>query len=256
MDGATLLLVDDEDRFRCAVIDAPVPIMIHAEGGEILQVNKAWTDLTGYTLGDLPTYAAWVGQTCLLKPSDEPVAPQDRSAREAQTLDGERTIRTKTGEQRIWDIRSSPIGGLPDGRRLVVTLAADVTAQKQAEAALRRENAKLGTMLSGIDGGVIFVDADNVVVEVNDWFLRLIRQPRQIVVGRRVDELSELKALKPLLESTERLRAHAAGEAAVIHQTVGGAEVFLRLQPIHREDRYEGALVSVTDVTEAVQAKR
>jgi len=24
-----------------------------------------------------------------------------------------RTIRTKTGEERIWDIRSSPVGGLP-----------------------------------------------------------------------------------------------------------------------------------------------
>ena len=256
MDGATLLLVDAEDRFRLAVIDAPAPIMIHAEGGEVLQVNKAWTELTGYTLGDLPTYAAWAQKAYLLKSADEPIAPPGRYPWEPQALDGERRIRTKTGEERVWDIRSSPIGGLPDGRRLMVTMAADVTAQKQEAAALRRENAKLGTMLSAIDGGVMFVDADNVVVEVNDWFLRLIRQPRQIVVGRRVDDLSELRALKPLLESAARLRAHAAGEAKVIHQTVGGAEVFLRLLPIHREDRYEGALVSVTDVTEAVQAKR
>ena len=256
MDGATLPLVDDADRFRRAVLDAPVPIMIHAEDGEVLQVNKRWSDLTGYTPGDLPTYAAWVEQACLLKPSDEPVAPRDRSAREAQAHDGEITIRTKSGEERIWDIRSSPIGGLPDGRRLIVTTATDVTARKQVEAALRRENAKLGAMISAVDSGVIFVDADNVVVEVNDWFLRLIRQPRQIVVGRRVDDLSELRVLKPLLESTERLRARAAGKAAVIHQTVGGTEVFLRLLPIHQEDRYEGALVSVTDVTNVVQAKR
>lgn len=256
MDSATLLLVDDEDRFRRAVIDAPVPIMIHAEDGEVLQVNKVWTELTGYTLGDLPTYSAWAQKAYLLKPADEPITPPGRNAWETQAHDDARKIRTKTGEERIWDIRSSPIGALPDGRRLMVTVAADVTAQKQVEAGLRQENAKLGTMLSGIDGGVMFVNADNVVVEVNDWFLRLIRQPRQIVVGRRVDELSELRALKPLLESTERLRAHAAGKAAVIQQTVGGVEVFLRLQPLHQEDRYEGALVSVTDVTEAVQAER
>ena len=256
MDGATLPRVDDEDRFHRAVLDAPVPIMIHAEGGEVLQVNKVWTDLSGYTPGDIPTYAAWAQKAYLLKSADEPITSPGRNAWEAQAHDGERKIRTKTGEEGIWDVRSSPIGGLPDGRRLMVTVASDITAQKQVEAALRRENAKLGTMLSGIDGGVMFVDADNVVVEVNDWFLRLIRQPRQIVVGRRIDDLSELRVLKPLLESTERLRAQAAGGAAVIQQTVGGTEVFLRLQPIHREDRYEGALVSVTDVTEAVQAKR
>lgn len=78
MDGATLPLVDDADRFRRAVLDAPVPIMIHAEDGEVLQVNKRWSDLTGYTPGDLPTYAAWVEQACLLKPSDEPVGARDR----------------------------------------------------------------------------------------------------------------------------------------------------------------------------------
>jgi diguanylate cyclase (GGDEF)-like protein/PAS domain S-box-containing protein/putative nucleotidyltransferase with HDIG domain len=252
----TRALQENEERFRMAVLAAPMAIMIHAEGGKVLQVNKVWTELTGYTLGDLPTYSAWAQKAYLLKPVEEPITSPGRNAWEAQAHDGERKIRTKTGEERIWDIRSSPVGGLPDGRRLMVTVATDVTAQQQVEAALRRENAKLGTMLSGIDGGVIFVDADNVVVEINDWFLRLIRQPRQTVVGRRVDDLPELRALKPLLGSPERLRARAAGEAEVIHQTVGGTEVFLRLQPIHREDRYEGALVSVTDVTETVQAKR
>ena len=241
----TRSLQKSEERFRMAVLAAPMAIMIHAEGGEVFVVNKAWTELTGYTVQDIPTYSAWAQK-----------AFRPQSAREVQAIDGERMVRTKTGEERIWDIRSSPIGGLPDGRRLMVAVATDVTTQKQVEASLRWENAKLGTMLSGIDGGVMFVDADRVVVEVNDWFLRLIRQPRQIVVGRRVDDLSELRVFKPLVEFTERLRAHTAGEAEVIHRTVGGTEVLLRLQPILRENRYEGVLVSVTDVTDLVQAKR
>jgi diguanylate cyclase (GGDEF)-like protein/PAS domain S-box-containing protein/putative nucleotidyltransferase with HDIG domain len=252
----TRALQENEERFRMAVLAAPLAIMIHAEGGEVLQINKAWTELTGYTLGDLPTYSAWAQKAYLLKPAEEPITSPGRNAWKVQTHDGARKIRTKTGEEKTWDIRSSPIGGLPDGQRLMVTVATDITTQKQVEMALRRENAKLATMLSGIDGGVMFIDADNVVVEINDWFLRLLRQPRQIVVGRRVDDLSELRALKPLLESTKRLRAHAAGEAEVIHQTVGGVEVFLRILPIHREDGYEGALISATDVTDGVQAKR
>src|SRR5262249_36312279 len=38
-----------EEQFRRAVLYAPFPILIHAEGGEILQVSRTWTELTGYT---------------------------------------------------------------------------------------------------------------------------------------------------------------------------------------------------------------
>jgi PAS domain S-box-containing protein len=38
-----------EERFRRAIIHAPFPIMIHAEDGEVIQINQVWTEETGYT---------------------------------------------------------------------------------------------------------------------------------------------------------------------------------------------------------------
>ncbi|MBS3764577.1 MAG: PAS domain S-box protein, partial [Planctomycetes bacterium] len=36
------------DRFERTVKEAPFPIMVHAEDGEVVTINKAWTDMTGY----------------------------------------------------------------------------------------------------------------------------------------------------------------------------------------------------------------
>jgi PAS domain S-box-containing protein/putative nucleotidyltransferase with HDIG domain len=48
--------------------------------------------------------------------------------------EGEDIIITGNREKRIWDFSSSPLGVLPDGRRIVISMAKDVTAQKHAEA--------------------------------------------------------------------------------------------------------------------------
>ncbi len=47
--GAEAALVVSEEQFRRAIEDAPIPVIMHAEDGQVLQVSKAWTALTGYT---------------------------------------------------------------------------------------------------------------------------------------------------------------------------------------------------------------
>ena len=55
-------LDESRSQFRRAILDAPFPIMIHAEDGEILQLNKTWTELTGYTLEDIPSIPDWTSK--------------------------------------------------------------------------------------------------------------------------------------------------------------------------------------------------
>jgi PAS domain-containing protein len=51
---------DAEEQFRRAVEEAPIPMIMHAEDGEVLQISRSWTELTGYTLADVPTLDAWL----------------------------------------------------------------------------------------------------------------------------------------------------------------------------------------------------
>ena len=57
--------------------------------------------------------------------------------------EGEYEISTSTGEKRTWAFSTAPLGTLPDGRRLVTSMAMDVTDRKKAERALKRAHDEL-----------------------------------------------------------------------------------------------------------------
>ena len=126
-------LRDSEQRFRLSIENAPFPIMIHAEDGEVLQINSTWTELTGYTHPDIPTIQAWAqrayGDRAASIMANTIVKKYDLTSRWDE---GEFTITTRDGHQVIWQFSSAPLGSLPDGRRLVISMAVDVTQRKQA----------------------------------------------------------------------------------------------------------------------------
>jgi len=51
---------ESEQEFRRAIEDAPIPVIMHAEDGKVLQLSRTWTELTGYTAEDVPTFDAWL----------------------------------------------------------------------------------------------------------------------------------------------------------------------------------------------------
>ncbi|HET9394927.1 MAG TPA: PAS domain-containing protein, partial [Nitrospiraceae bacterium] len=59
-DRAEHAMRESEEQFRRTVQDAPIPVIMQAEDGEVLQISRTWTDLTGYTLADVPTFDAWL----------------------------------------------------------------------------------------------------------------------------------------------------------------------------------------------------
>ncbi|MDJ1182881.1 PAS domain S-box protein [Roseofilum casamattae] len=127
-----------EQRFRQAIEQAPFPIMIHAEDGEVLQISNIWTELTGYTRADIPTTAAWAEKAYGDLASDVLKNTIDRRYHLRSRQDeGELTITTRERSQQIWHFSSSPLGLLPDGRRSVVSMAANVTERRTAELALQ-----------------------------------------------------------------------------------------------------------------------
>src|SRR5262249_23577977 len=115
------------------IMAAPFPAVIHAEG-QIVDINHAWTELSGYTLADIPTTAAWME-----KAYDEPQRSRVRAAItrlctiEHRIEENELTVRTASGERRTWRFGGAARGRDALGRRLGACVAADVTAQRQAE---------------------------------------------------------------------------------------------------------------------------
>jgi PAS domain S-box-containing protein len=130
-------LRESEERFRRAIVNAPFPIMIHAEDGEVLQINEVWTDLTGYTHEDIPTITQWT-QKAFGKNNDTVQAGINQLYDlKHKVHEGEFTLTAKTGSSKIWNFSSASLGQLADGRRLVISMATDVSARRQAEQEIR-----------------------------------------------------------------------------------------------------------------------
>ena len=138
-------LRESEMRLRAAVQSAPYPLMLHAADGEILQLSEAWMTLTGYYSTPVTTTEEWAA-LALPESKESPILPHsadalDQPEGESRRL-GEHVVRAADGTDRVWDFHRVALGSLPDGRRLWLTAAVDVTEYKHlvaSERAARQE---------------------------------------------------------------------------------------------------------------------
>lgn len=158
--AAEVSLRESEMRLRAAVQAAPYPLMLHASDGEILQLSEAWMTLTGYYSTSVTTTGEWA-KLAFPENGNASILPRGSEATDQQEGEsvhlGEHTVRAANGRDRIWDFHRVALGSLPDGRRLWLTAAVDVTdykrlveseriARTEAEHANRAKSQFLATM--------------------------------------------------------------------------------------------------------------
>jgi len=119
---------------------------------EILALSQSLLEQTGYSAEELRRIEDWTTKACGDR-SDE-VLDQIREMISTQpgAQLGELTIRTKDGRERLWSFVSSALGPQPDGRRLFVCMAQDMTERKareeQVHLLMREVNHRAKNMLS------------------------------------------------------------------------------------------------------------
>ncbi len=118
------------------------------------------------------------------------------------------------------------------------------------------EEHKLRTMIEGMDEGVVVVDEADMVIEVNQWFLKKMGVTREEIVGK------SMWASYPNTRVTERagkiLESYRNGtkrERVVVERELLGMHLSFRIQPMFRDDAYVGTILNVIDVTDLMLAK-
>ena len=251
-------LAGSEERFRRAVMDAAFSMMIQAEGGEVVQINKAWEEISGYAHADIPTVSDW-----MRKAYGKNIAVTNTYIDTLFSLgtrkdQGEYVVTAKDGSKLIWDFAAAPLGKLSDGRRLVVIMARDVTEKKQAEEQLR-------LLLNSTAEAIYGIDLDGNCTFCNPACLRLLGYTQaDELIGKNMHWLihhtrSDGAAFP--IEECPIFRAFQQGEGAHLDDEVlwraDGASFPAEYwsYPQHRDGRIVGAVVSFVDITERKRAE-
>ncbi|MGE0710557.1 MAG: PAS domain S-box protein [Planctomycetota bacterium] len=173
-------LEESERRFRHAILEAPIPMILHAED-EVLALSAAWCRLSGYPAERLTRLSDWIELAC----------PADRRDDVWRWIDAiyeapgpvppsESQIRAGDGSWRTWELHSTALGRLADGRRCVVSAALDLTERRAAEVQQRR----LLAALEQLDEAVVFSEPGGTIAYVNEAFERTTGYSREEVLGR------------------------------------------------------------------------
>ena len=136
---------------------------------------------------------------------------------------------------------------------------AAVNLMKRTEAArndAEREKAKLSAMISGMKEGVVFADAHDRIVEVNNYLCQLANVRREKIIGRKIEDIYEGQLLEHISDMTEKFRRNIGSEPFTVQRPMAGAEVVLRVQPIYDCNNYQGVLLNIIDVTDLVESRR
>lgn len=153
--------------------EAPNPIMLHNETGEVVMVNRVWQSLSGYSYEEIDTVEKWTEKACA---QNKPLMNEyiDKLYSLEQKIDmGEAPVITKNGNTLTWQFSSAPLG-IIDGKQTVVTTAMDITELKRKDQMMMAQSrhAALGEMIGMIAHqwrqpiSGIAMNANNILLDI------------------------------------------------------------------------------------------
>ncbi len=170
-------------------------------------------------------------------------------------IDLEACYETKTEEKAYILINGLPILG-PEGKvRGYRGTGRDITSRSLAEERLQKEMTRFAAMIEGMQEGILSADANNFIIEINNYFLNLLKAERKAVVGQNLRDLKPIASLVNLDSLVKRFKETPSSQAYSLEKSLFGLEMFIRFQPVYYQNNYDGLIVNLIDVSELVKAR-
>ncbi|MBK8480407.1 MAG: DUF3365 domain-containing protein [Proteobacteria bacterium] len=125
-----------------------------------------------------------------------------------------------------------------------------------AQDAALRENQKLNAIITGMDQGVVFANREGTVVAANASLAAFLPLSAEQAIDRPLLELPDALLSERLALLLPTFASRPNSTPVVVEQRLAARDAIVRIQPIYRDNSYQGVVINLVDVSELVQARR
>ncbi|QOY55659.1 PAS domain S-box protein [Candidatus Sulfurimonas marisnigri] len=173
IEKASFELQKESQDLKTIIQEAPNPIMIHNEDGEVMMINKVWERLTGYNYEEINTIEKWVEKAYGKKSLVAKKYIDKLYTMDEPSDHGEYNLRTSNGNIITWQFSSAPLN-IIGGKRTVISSAMDITELKRKDELMivQSRHAAMGEMIGMIAHqwrqplSVIAMNANNMLIDI------------------------------------------------------------------------------------------
>jgi len=170
-------------------------IYIQDSEGTFLDVNDGAVKMYGYSreelVGKNPLFVAAPGKNDLAK-----VASLVKRAYEGEPQQFEFWGIRSNGEIFPKEVRS--VSGTYLGKKVVLTMAQDITTRKKAETALQESERRYRELIELAVDGILLGSPDGIIIGANTYMQNITGRPLDKLIGINVNELFSPNALKDI----------------------------------------------------------
>jgi diguanylate cyclase (GGDEF)-like protein/PAS domain S-box-containing protein len=191
-----------EERLRRTIDASPVPLLLYAHDGRVVDVSQGWLEATGHAREDFVSVAAWARRAGAEGLERDVLRPFQGAGRRVDL--GDRKVRMADGTERTWTLRVAPLADLSEGSRLAVLAASDVTERRIAE----RERLLAAQVFENAGEAMLVTDMESRVLSANPAVRTITGYDPAELVGRATtvlrSEREESEVYAELAASVER----------------------------------------------------
>ena len=248
-------LQEREEFFRTLFDDSPIGMTLAFPDSTLINVNRAFTRLTGYSSEELAGESYWtlshaqdaVTETELDKKLVEKLIPQ---------YSIEKRLQTKGG-QMLWCKKSSSlILGVNEEPLFLLGIVENINDQKEAELALKKSEEQFRKVFEESPLGMVFADTRGNPLDANKSFCQMLGYTREELLKINLQdvtypediEISRSIPVKPLTPQTRHLEFRSV--------TKDGRVVWVRVVPLVIDDNGKEKVLSIVeDISERKQVE-
>jgi len=194
------MLEKSEERFRNAVLLAPIPIMVHDDTGKILYMSEGWSHFSGYTIDEVPTLSTWIQKAYGTRASEVEDYVNKLFEGNNTVFTGESEITAKSGNKRIWNFHHTPLGQ-SEGKKLMLHIAPDVTQRLRTKKELEESELAYRLLFENHIAIKLLIDpSDGSIVKANHAAANFY--------GWTVSELEQMKIFQINCLPPETVKSH------------------------------------------------